>query len=296
MTGGLVSSVDQEAKERFRQRVVGRSIGEDTFTAYWLWIDRFEAWHDGSEPSLRDLEDFDTMLEDPTQSKYPWDNAVGRPAPSSYSYSSRNQAISAIKKWVRRHYDVNIPEQPGDIVRGEEDSFSPTYLSRERVRDIIESAGSDCSCDGCEAALALSYDAVLRASELVKVEVGDVDFNTRDVDVRATKGSRDSQIRVSEDTISAIRDYYSGADHSSGRLFRNTYGDPWNKGSWATHVSRSHVEEGSHAFGRHTPILHQLEAGVGFGDVYRRARHKNPATTARYARHVDVDVPSWAGE
>lgn len=291
-----MGEVSDEDMERFRARVVGRSIGEDTFTAYRLWIERFEGWYDGSEPSLRDLEDFDTMLEDPTQSHYPWDNAVGRPAPSSYSYSSRNQAISAIKKWVRRHYDVNIPEQPGDIVRGEEEVFRPTYLSRERVREIIESATTSCSCDGCAAALALSYDAVLRASELVKVEVGDVDFDTREVDVRATKGSRDSQIRVSADTIEEIRAYYNAADHSSGRLFRNTYGDVWNKGSWATHVSRKHVDEGSHAFGRHTPILHQLEAGVEFGDVYRRARHKNPSTTARYARHVDVDVPSWAGE
>ena len=290
---GEISTADMD---QFRERVVGRSISEDTFTAYKLWIERFEAWYTGDEPSLRDLEDFDTMLEDESQTDYPWQNAVGRPVPDSYSFSSRNQALSAVKKWVRRHYNVDIPEQPGDIARGGEESFSPTYLARERVRDIIEGAGSSCGCDGCGAALALSYDAVLRASELVQLSVDDVNFETREIAVSATKGSRDMEIRVSEDTMERVVDYYADADHSSGKLFRNTYGDPWNKGSWATHVLRKHVPEGSHAFGRHTPILHQLEAGVEFGEVYRRARHKNPATTARYARYVDTGVPAWVSE
>ena len=291
-----MGAIEPADMEQFRERVVGRSISEDTFTAYKLWIERFEMWYNGDSPSLRDLEDFDTMLEDESQTAYPWQNAVGRPVPDSYSFSSRNQALSAVKKWVRRHYNVDIPEQPGDIARGGEGSFSPTYLARERVRDIIEGAGPSCACDGCEAALALSYDAVLRASELVQLSVDDVNFETREIAVSATKGSRDMEIRVSEDTMERVIDYYTSADHSSGKLFRNTYGDPWNKGSWATHVLRKHVPEGSHAFGRHTPILHQLEAGVEFGEVYRRARHKNPATTARYARYVDTGVPAWVSE
>jgi len=292
----VTKAVPQEDMDRFRERVVGRSIGEDTFTAYKLWIERFEQWFAGGEPSIRDLEDFDSMLEDPARPTYAWENDVGRPAPISYSYSSRNQAISAVKKWIRRQYGVDIPEQPGDIVLGEEDSFTPTYLSRERVRDIVESAGSVCNCDGCAAALAVSYDAVLRASELVQLDVADLSPETGELAVTATKGSRDSTIKLGENTVERVTAYLREATHSTGPLFRNTYGDPWNKGAWSTHVIRYHVEEGSHAFGRHTPILHQLEAGVSFGNVYRRARHKNPATTARYARYVDVDVPSWAGE
>jgi len=292
----MASAIADDDMERFRERVVGRSIGEDTFTAYKLWIERFEEWFTGGEPSIRDLEDFDSMLEDPGRPSYPWSNDVGRPAPNSYSYSSRNQAISAIKKWVRRQYGVNIPEQPGDIVLGSEQSFMPTYLTRERVRAIVEEAEGACNCDGCAAALAVSYDAVLRASELAQLSVSDFSPETRELAVTATKNSRDSTIKLGQDTAESVTSFLSDASHSAGPLFRNTYGDSWNKGSWATHVLNYHVEEGSHAFGRHTPILHQLEAGVPFGDVYRRARHKNPSTTARYARYVDVDVPSWAGE
>lgn len=292
----MSDNIPAEDMERFRTRVVGRSISEDTFEAYRLWIERFEQWFNGpSDPSLRDLEDFDTMLEDPTV-PCPWSNDSGRPAPSSYSYSSRNQAISAVKKWVRRQYGVDIPEQPGDIVMGSEESFKPTYLSRDRVREVIDEAEESCNCDGCAAALALSYDAVLRASEMVLLTVSDIDLERGVADVTATKKSRDSEIGLSEDTVDMVRQYLSSSDHTSGSLFRNTYGDSWNKNAWSTHVLRHHVPEGSHAWGRHTPILHQLESGVPFGDVYRRARHKNPSTTARYARYVDVEVPSWSGE
>lgn len=293
-------TVPEDDMQAFRDRVVGRSIGEDTFTAYKLWINRFEMWYSNENregpPKLRDLEDFDSMLEDPTHDWYLWDNSVGRPAPSSYSYSSRNQAISAVKKWVRRQYGVDIPEQPGDIVRGSEDEFDPTYLSHERVGEVLDESWGACQCPGCTAALSLSYDAILRASELVRVTFSDFDAQQGDVYVTASKGSRNSTLTVSEQTVELIEEYIDQADHSSGKLFRNTYGDPWNKQSWASHVLRCHVPEGSHAWGRHTPILHMLQAGQPFGDVYRRARHVNPSTTARYARYVDVDVPSWAGE
>lgn len=287
----------EEDMETFRRRVVGRSIGEDTFTAYKLWIERFEAWFQSrpaQEPSLRDLEDFDSMLEDPDHDLYLWENAVGRPAPAQYSYSSRNQAISAIKKWIRRQYGVNIPEKSSDIVLGEEDPFDPTYLSRERVREVIDTADTACNNGGCAAALALSYDAILRASELAYLSVEDISLSDGDVAVTAMKKSRDSTISLSDDTVQKVEAYLTHSDHSMGKLFRNANGSPWDKSSWATHVRQYHVEEGSHAWGRHTPILHMFQAGNEFGEVYRRARHKSPSTTARYARYVDVDVPEWA--
>lgn len=290
-------AISEEDKQTFRRRVVGRSIGEDTFTAYWLWIERFESWfadRDSPEPSLRDLEDFDSMLEDPDHTAYLWENAVGRRAPASYSYSSRVQAISGVKKWVRRHYGVKIPERAGDIALGEEESFEPTYLTRERVRGVIGTAEGDCANGGCAAALALSYDAILRASELARLNVSDISLEEGDVAVTASKGSRDSTLGISERTADYLSSYLTNTDHSTGALFRNNRGERWDKSAWASHVLNYHVPEGSHAWGRHTPILHMFQSGSVFGDVYRRARHKSPSTTARYARYVDADIPQWA--
>jgi len=289
------TTLSDSDKRSFRERVVGRSIKEDTFHTYWRWIQRFEAWYDsGGHPTLRDLEDFDTMLVSESTTSYLWTNDVGRKAPDSYSYQSRNQAISGVKMWVRRHYDHNIPEQPQDIVRGTPKSFDPTYLTREQVNEIIEEADGACNCPACTAALALSYDAVLRASEMGVLTVSDVDFDNGEVDVTAMKGSRDSTLTISDNTLQLLKEYMDKSDHNSGALFRNTYGDQWNPGSWATHVGRHHVDAGSHSWGRHTPIMHMFQAGAEFGEVYRRARHVSSSTTARYARFVGVDTPDWA--
>jgi len=288
-----MSAISEEEKFEFKERVVGRSISEDTFDAYWLWIKRFERWTD-AEPSLPILEDFDSFLDSERRTDYPWTNATGRPAPDSYSHSSRTQAISALVMWARRQYGINVPEQPDDIVRGEPEPFSPTYLTREDVSETMEAAADDCNCYGCRAALAVSYDAILRASELVILSVDDLSLESQELAVTAKKGSRDSTLTLGDRTADILRDYLDNRDSDSDRLFTNTYGGDWTKQAWSDHFRLQHHEAGSHSWGRHTPILHMLQSGSSFGDVYRRARHQNPSTTAKYARYVDAEVPSWA--
>jgi len=288
-----MSAITEEEKFEFKERVVGRSISEDTFDAYWLWIKRFERWTD-AEPSLPILEDFDSFLDSERRTDYPWTNATGRPAPDSYSHSSRTQAISALVMWARRQYGINVPEQPDDIVRGEPEPFSPTYLTREDVSETMEAAADDCNCYGCRAALAVSYDAILRASELVILSVDDLSLESQELAVTAKKGSRDSTLTLGDRTADILRDYLDNRDSDSDRLFTNTYGGDWTKQAWSDHFRLQHHEAGSHSWGRHTPILHMFQSGSAFGDVYRRARHKSPSTTARYARYVDADIPQWA--
>ena len=288
-----MSAITEEEKFEFKERVVGRSISEDTFDAYWLWIKRFERWTD-AEPSLPILEDFDSFLDSERRTDYPWTNATGRPAPDSYSHSSRTQAISALVMWARRQYGINVPEQPDDIVRGEPEPFSPTYLTREDVSETMEAAADDCNCYGCRAALAVSYDAILRASELVILSVDDLSLESQELAVTAKKGSRDSTLTLGDRTADILRDYLDNRESDSDRLFTNTYGGDWTKQAWSDHFRLQHHEAGSHSWGRHTPILHMLQSGSSFGDVYRRARHQNPSTTAKYARYVDAEVPSWA--
>lgn len=284
--------VSQADFDQFRERVVGRKVGEETYSEYLRWIKRFEQWYDGDEPTIIDLEDFDTMLSAST-GDYPWENKRGRSPPDSYAYSSRVIALSAVKLWVRRQYGVDIPEKPQDIVIGEKPDFSPTYLDREEVREVIDGAEGDCDCFGCKAACALSYDAILRAAELCLLQVEDLDLRRGMLDVTAVKKSRDSTLSLGDYTVHILREYLEEEGRSSGPLFTNTYENSWNRNAWSTHFIRNHHPAGSHSFGRHTPILHMLDAGVPFGDVYRRARHRNPQTTAQYARIVGTQVPSW---
>jgi integrase len=292
----------------FRQRVVGRSVSEGTFGVYESWIRRFEKWSriEGIDtPSIAAMEDFDSFLADEAMSDYPWTNARGRKAPAEYSYQSRIAAASAIKLWITREYDRRLPESPSDICIGSPAPFDPTYLSPQEVCEPVYTASDDCDIDGCETALRVSYDAVLRASELVQVRREDVDMTAGTVYVRATKGSQNAEVGIDKQTADALRDHMERYPDRE-RLFRNSYNRAWRAGSWAVHVLRHHAKAGSHAFGRHSPVMHRLEnADVDimdepfdsdFGDVFRRARHSNPSMTVRYARVVGVSIPEWAGE
>lgn len=281
---------------QFRQRVVGRAISETSWDQYSRWIQRFEAWLNSSgidSPNIGDIEAFDGLLADESRTGYPWENGQGRPAPPSYAYRSRMTAISAVKLWVRREYDIRLPEAPDDICIGEPEPFDPTYLPPERVEAVYDEADDACDLDGCEAALRLSYDAILRASELARIERDDVDLNEGTVYVKASKGSKNMEVGVSEETVEALTEHIE--EHPDrNRLFYNSYDRPWTAKAWGVHVLRNHCEAGSHAFGRHSPILHRLEGGQPFGEVYRRARHHSASMTAQYAREVGVDVPEWA--
>jgi integrase len=281
--------------ERFENRVVGRSISEDTFDQYARWVRRFEAWmgeYSVTDPGIATLEDFDSFLADESRTEYPWENGRGLPAPPAYGYRTRIVAASGVKKWVRRDYGTDIPETPSDICIGQPEPFDPTYIDPDEIEQTIASA-HDCNVEGCEAALRLSYDAILRASELVRVRRDDVDLTEGTVYVRATKGSQNAGIGISQETQDALRRHIQNHPERSGKLFLNSYGNGWSANAWSNHVRRNHHEDGSHAFGRHSPIMHRLEGGQPFGDVFRRARHSNPSMTTRYARQVGVDVPDW---
>jgi integrase len=288
---------------QFRDRVVGRRVAESTFNQYATWVQRFEAWKGDASPALGTLIDFDSYLADADRPEYEWENGQGRPAPDAYSYSSRTLALSAIKLWLRLQYDEEIHEEVQNIVSGEPDDFDPKYLSRDDVRGVIASAGDDCPLDGCEAALEVTYDAILRGKELTRIERGDIDFDNGTLYVRAAKGSNNMELGLCDSALDALKahvDQYPDREYP----FWNTYGRKWKPGAWTTHFWRHHHEVGAHSFGRHSPILHRLqepeafhdmgEEKDAFGQVYQRARHSNPSMTSRYARIAGAAVPDWA--
>ena len=280
--------------DQFRQRVVGRRIAESTANQYQTWIERFEMWRPGGSPDLGMLIDFDTLLADDGRTDYPWEQTRGPAPPNEYAHSSRKLVMSALKLWLRLQYGVDIIEQPQNIVSGEPEPFDPHYLSHDDIQRAYDAAHGACDCIGCEAAMRLTYDAILRASELVLLSPRDIDLDAGTVDVTATKGSLNASIGLADSTVRALRRHLQSDAWTDDSLFLNTYGRGWSANAWAMHFRRKHHEAGAHSFGRHSPIVHRLQSDeFDFGDVYRRARHVSPSMTARYARVVDADIPDW---
>lgn len=292
MSTASSGSLDERIQTWYQRRA-GRQFKPETADQYTTWIRRFEGWLPTTAPTVGDAIDFDSWLSDPDTTEYPWEGGRGRPAPDVYAYQTRIMALSAVKSWLRYEYDYVVEDNVQDLVSGDPEPFEPKYLSRDDVAETIAEA-HECGVDGCEAALRVTYDAILRASELVLLDESDFDFAENTVSVTATKGSLNATIEIDPATADAVEDAFARGEHD--RAWANSYGNPWNARSWSKHFRTKHHEAGSHSFGRHTPIVHRLMGGESFGDVFRRARHKYPATTARYARYVGTDVPDYAGE
>lgn len=290
-SAGHTSKYDQ-----FENRIRGREVNSDqTVNLYRMWAMRFESWRPRDEPSEAMLRDFDTLLHEETRTDYPWENHRGRPAPDAYAHASRVQAISALKLWARIQYGVTIETVPQDIVFGEPEPFDPHYLPPEEIDSVIEGADDACSNGGCKAAIALGYDAIMRGAELTAVRRQDVDPDAGTVYVRSVKGSNRATISLGDrasNLLAAHVEKYPDRD----RLFRNAYDRAWKPQAWNNHFRRAHHEAGFHAFARHSPIVNRLNDGQPFGEVYRRARHKHPEMTTRYARLVGVEPPEWASD
>jgi len=172
---------------------------------------------------------------------------------------------------------------------------STIQISEQDVEDAINTAHDDCNCTGCEAALRVTYDGILRAAELTGIRRDDLDLQNGTLDVRAVKGSMNTTISLDPATVDAL-DRHIRENGVGDVVFTNTYGNGWKPSSWCSHFRNFHHEAGAHSFGRHSPIVHRLQCGEDFGDVYRRARHSHPQMTTRYARVVGVDIPDWADE
>jgi integrase len=286
--------------QQFKDRVLGREVGaESTADDYIRWIKRFEDWFEGDNPTEATLRDFDSYLVDgPPDDSFPWN--ITRPLEDDdrdamYAHRTRRKAISALKHWLRLEYGTRVQTHVQNIVLGEPADFDPEHLSQSDVRDVIEAAGDDCDLDGCKAAMQLGYDAILRAAELTAVEREQVDLDRRSIRVQGVKGSLNATVGLSDRTVRYLGEHMA-AYPDRGRLFHNSYGRAWKPKAWVKHFRRKHHEAGFHAFARHSSIVHRLNSGEGFGDVYRRARHSHPQMTARYARVIGVGIPDWVKE
>lgn len=302
-----MATVDTDDLDRFEQRIEGREVSsEQTAKTYRRWAERFEAWRPGGTPDEGMLRDFDSLLQDDTRTDYPWENAVGRPAPREYAYRSRVVVASAIKLYLRTIYNTEITAKPQNIVYGDPEPFDPHYLSYQQVEQIFDCARDDCKCQGCEAAIRLGYDAILRGAEAAAVRRDDLDLDRGTLKVRPVKGSRQATLSLADETVDALQSHFGVREENHTFAFTNTYGSQWTPGAFNKHFWQFHHEAGSHATFRHSAILHALEyperfhwvdeTQSVFGQVYRRARHHSPDMTANYAQMVGVDVPDWEPE
>lgn len=162
----------------------------------------------------------------------------------------------------------------------------PTVLSIEEVTQLLDAAYS-----GRERILLqTAYACGLRISELLHLQVTDIDSARMVVNVRQGKGAKDRQVPLSPRLLSELRRWWS-MHRRKPWLFPGCLERTWDKPMQATCVQRMMTKIVARAglrkaatmhTLRHSYATHLLEAGVDVVTLQKLLGHNSLATTARY--------------
>lgn len=201
------------------------------------------------------------------------------------SYSLINQSVNAIKLYYRAIVGVEIDSK--EIIRPAKAKQLPQVYSLEEVQRIIK------AIDNLKhrAVVFLIYSAGLRVSEAINMEVVDLQFDRKMINIRAAKGKKDRFSLLSDQAAGLLKEYL--AHYQPERyLFEGQYGDRYSAGSIRNIIKRAKQKAGVKTAGsthslRHSFATHLLEAGTDLRYIQSLLGHNSSKTTEIYT-HVST--------
>lgn len=158
--------------DRIREAVRTRHYSLRTERAYVSWVRRFVIFHGKRHPEILGADEISAFLSHLA--------VKGR-----VSASTQNQAMSALLFLYKEVLGKDVPWIT-DIVRAKEQRRLPVVLTREEVAAVLS------RMSGTPRLMAtLLYGAGLRLLECCHLRVKDIDFERREIVVRAGKGGKD---------------------------------------------------------------------------------------------------------
>ena len=172
--------------------------------------------------------------------------------------------------------DVRIPKK---------DKTLPSVMTKEEVKKLNEST------DNVKSRLIISllYSAGLRVSELVKLKVGEINFEDKTGWVRSGKGSKDRLFAISETLSKELKEYLTGRENQY--VFSKS--EPLTTRNIQKIIALTRKRAGidkkvtPHTL-RHSFATHLLEQGTDIRIIQVLLGHSSLNTTQLYA-HVSTD-------
>ncbi len=196
----------------------------------------------------------------------------------------------------------------------------PKCLDLEQVQKLMDAPGDgDLLSARDKAMLEVLYSSGIRVSELVELDMGDIDLTEGVLRVRG-KGRKDRLTPIGSQAIRAVQRYFELrmteprlADRVSGRVFLNKHGESLSTRSVRRKLDKYLVEAGldpgisPHTL-RHSFATHLLNNGADLRSVQELLGHQSLSTTQIYTHlttarmkqaydqaHPRADVSTVAG-
>jgi site-specific recombinase XerD len=252
-----------------------RNLGPASQTSHLRACKRFAAWLGRSPETATpdDVRDFQRHLIE-----------------SGVSICTRNQTMAGVKFLFRvtlRRHDL-----AAEIFHLKEPVKVPLVLSRNEVKRILLMAPSL----KARVMLSLAYGCGLRAGEVVRLKVGDIDSAQEIIRIVQSKGRKDRNVMLPADILGQLRDWWkdrpTGQDAGVPGPERVLFPGYRGRHLSARQISRL-FKQAAKAAGitkpvtlhtlRHSFATHLLERGVDIRVIQALLGHTKLTTTARYA-------------
>jgi len=216
--------------------------------------------------------------------------------------SSVARKLSSVRSFLKYLVKTGLLEEnPADgVLTPKQEKPVPSYLTVDDIFRLLDSIADDSLLGKRNRAIfEVMYSTGIRVSELVGLNLSDIDFNRQVIRVLG-KGNKERIVPVGNKAVAAITGYRDelaselninpdedgpvflnkNRGRLSARSVRRILDDLIRKCGLATPVSPHGV--------RHTFATHMLDAGADLREVQELLGHKSLSTTQRYT-HVTID-------
>ena len=274
MTSIATATPSRTLRERMIEDMNLHRLSRATQRNYLRDVSRFATWL-GRPPDTATDEDLRRHQIEQTET------GVGAPA--------MNTAVSALRFFYTRTLDR--PDLTRKLHRVKHPRALPTVLSREEVTRMLDATTSIKH----QAILSVAYGAGLRASEVTKLKVRDIDSERMLLRVECGKGGRHRNAMLAQDLLLLLREWWKvgrkqGVMHPDGWLFPGMhylkpicYRQVHRIAAEAAHAAGITKRVGPHTL-RHSFATHLLEDGVDIRIIQVLLGHAQLQTTTLYTR------------
>lgn len=202
------------------------------------------------------------------------------------SVSYQKQLVASIKFW---YTGVLGKKMLLDYLYPDRSEFKiPKVFSQEDIKKMLD------ACENIKhrAMLATIYSCGLRLSELINLQIKDIDSSSMTVTVRRSKGNRDRVVVLSEKLLLLLREYFVEYKPKA-YLFEGQSGGKYSERSvqkvLKQAISKAKInKDGSVHTLRHSYATHLVEQGTDIRFVQELLGHKSIKTTLIYTHLTDA--------
>jgi len=202
---------------------------------------------------------------------------------NNISASQQNQRINAIKFYYEKVLGRN--KQYYELHRPRKEHKLPKVLSKNEIKNILNS----CNNLKHKCILMLIYSAGIRRSELINLQVIDIDSKRMVVNINGAKGKKDRISLLSNNLLQLLRQYYKEYKPQKF-LFEGQTGGKYSPTSVENILKKATLKAGikknvtPHML-RHSFATHLLEQGTDLRYIQELLGHNSSKTTEIYT-HV----------